>query len=1164
MKNAYLIFSFFLLLTNSAMAQDTTWVQTFTFDSITTRRADFNFPVELNTTRFEKVLMYYKLKCSPLTTWDQYNCGEWDYLTYTRVFDHTGNFDSVVKNGSKYLANCSAPPVVSYTPMPSTETDIYQRNEFFRSGSVLPPLLLNTSNSTANFPFNTQKTGGRFQMLLSANELLNAGVVAGDIQSLFLYLNALGSNGELMHPTISIKATTDTDLLSFHASAGFTLVYNASHGVNANFPSLVVGLNNLLFFQTFPWNGTDNLIVEFSFENDFPASTSLNFQTETISNNTALSFEGKNGVAQFSGTNYAISELSDLVIGNELTVEFWSKGNMTAGTNTTILEAWDTLNNRILNIHMPWSNNNIYFDAGVSNGYDRINKVMSPGEMDNNWNHWAFVKKQSTGEMFIYKNGQLWHSGTNLNRSVGYVSRLVIGASADQSIKWKGKMDEFRIYNSALSQATIQANYKNRITASHPNWNNLLAYYDFDEVNYAVDRSSNDHKLMFSQASSLVNGSMIQTDELPLAGTMQATKRPQIAFGQGLIAGVQTTYLQNQLKRKEPIVVFEQAAVNRHFEIVNSSIGVPAGSINTFDPQGNVLTSLPFNVTTNLVNDTITCYNAPYEIVKDVEIARYITPYGIQFDLGPNGFSWIYDVTDYQHYLKNTVDLAAHNTQELLDLRFAFIEGIPPRDLHKREPIWSDFRSYNFANMSTDVVLAPKLIGLSDSSSMFKIKTRMTGHGQVGNGACCEWVPNDHELRINGVSRFNWNIWQTTECGDNPNISQGGTWPYAREGWCPGDRVKEREFELTPYVNPGDSVLIDYSITPVPAGDPGQAGGNYIAAYDLISYSAPNHQVDAAIADILNPNKWEYYRKFNPTCSNPRVILKNTGAQTLTSCKIRCWVTYGVEISYDWTGSLGFLEEELVEIPVTYQDFWTDYDTMKTFTAYVCNVNGGSGNDEYNQNSVKQTKFTAPETINGPFFVWLTTNNKAVENKYRLMDASGNILFERNNLSNTTQYKDTFDLAPGCYSIIIEDTDNDGLSFWYSSQVEGETTGQMRLRYVGGSYIEMFPGDFGSYHRFDFSVGFTVGIDENKLDHEIAIFPNPARDEAIIEISGFVNNDAQLAIYDIMGRPVYSEKMNASAYFAESHVDLSALNKGTYIVKIITNQRVYTKELVKQ
>ena len=572
----------------------------------------------------------------------------------------------------------------------------------------------------------------------------------------------------------------------------------------------------------------------------------------------------------------------------------------------------------------------------------------------------------------------------------------------------------------------------------------------------------------------------------------------------------------------------------------------------------------PYSTSTQLINDTITYFNTPYEIIKDVEIARYITPYGIQFDLGPNGFAWIYDVTDYQDYLRNTVDLAAHNTQELLDLRFAFIEGIPPRDLHKREPIWSDFRSYNFGNMANDVVLPATNVVLSDTSEMFKIKTRMSGHGQVGDYACCEWVNNNHQINVNGVPRFQWNIWQDTECGENPNIGQGGTWPYAREGWCPGDLVKEHEFELTPFVSPGDTVSLDYVINQVPTTDPGQGGGNYIAAYDLISYSNPNFQNDAAIKDVLNPNNYEYYSKYNPTCSNPRVILKNTGQMPLTSCKIVCWITYGDNIEFNWTGNLNFLEETVVEIPVTNNSWWTDLDSNMTFTAYVRDVNGNFGNDEYQYNSVKTTKFDAPERIDGAFFIWLTTNNKASENNYRMIDNAGNIIFERNNLTNQTQYKDTFDLAPGCYSIIIEDTDDDGLSFWYSAQVEGETAGTMRLRKVGGTYIEFFPGDFGSYHRYDFSVGFELGIDETDLEHKIAIFPNPTNGMTTIEVNGAVNEQASIEIYDLMGRKIYSEEMNASQYFAESFIDLSAVNSGTYIVKIITNQRVYTKELIKQ
>ena len=1145
-----------LILTVQLNAQDTTWVQTFTFDSIVTRRSNFVFPPELNDKRLEKVLMYYKLKCSPLTTWDQYDCGEWDYLTYTRVFDHTGVFDSVQVNGNQFLANHNASSSIVYNAFPYNQADTYAREEKNRSGASLTSTALGSVNGSSALPFDVSKRGGRYQLLMTAAELSAAGIVPGAIQSLDLQLASFLSSGELKYPRIAMKSTTDATLTAFH-STGFTEVYNAAHWSGGSRPELTNGTNQFLFYQPFTWNGTDNIIIEFYFENSLSPANSLNFSSTTGGPQTALSYDQRNGYIKFDGTNHSLLELSDFDMGNDMTITFWSKGTGSAGTNTSILEAYDTLGNRVINIHMPWSDNNMYFDAGQGSGYDRIFKAMSTTEIDNAWNHWAFVKKQGTGEMFIYKNGVLWHSGTNKNLPVGYVHRFVLGANKDYGNKWKGKVDEFQVYDVALTPATIQSWFTKQPDSSHPNWSDLLVYYDFDEVAYAADKSQNDFLLMPSQQG------MIQFDELPLAGVEETTVRPLISLGQGTVSGAMQSTWEEEKRLKEPTVIFEYQPVNRHFEISNASVGVLSGDEVTYGTTGNVLSQTPFTGNTSISNQTITYYQQPYELVNDVEIARYITPYGIQFDLGPNGFTWIYDVTDYQMYLKDTVDLAAHNTQELIDLKFAFIEGIPPRDVHKREPIWSDFRSYNYANMANDVDLQPIQVPLSDTSGMFKIKTRLSGHGQVGNGACCEWAPKDHQIKVDGVSRFNWNIWQTTECGDNPNISQGGTWPYAREGWCPGDLVRENEFDLTPFVTPGDTALIDYAISPVPANDPGQAGGNYIVAMDLISYSAPNFQHDAAVVDILNPSDWEYYSKWNPTCSNPRVIIQNTGAQPLTKCTIRCWISYGDWMEYEWTGNLGFLEKEIVEVPVTNLNWWNDYHGTHTFYAQVTNVGGYPDLDEYQPNNLKQSKFTAPETINGPFFVWFITNNKANENSYKLIDASGTTLFERATLTNNTTYKDTFDLNPGCYSLIVEDTDQDGMGFWYSSQVEGETAGQFRVRLVGGNYVEIFPGDFGRYHRYDFSVGFTVGTEELQLSHQIELFPNPTNGQVYIELNGNVNGEAKLEVVDLMGRTVYSESMTALETYAEAKPDLSFLQSGRYIVKIICKDQVYTKDLIK-
>ena len=1150
----YLLFALLFVSNTYIFAQDTTWVQTFTFDSITTRRANFQFPASLDTTRFEKVQMHYKLKCSPLTTWDQYNCGEWDYLTYTRVFDHTGQFDSVATNGMQFLANFTSPAQLDYKPLPYQDADQYQTQEFSRDGSGLSYQSINSFGGLSAIPFQTDQQGSKYQFVVLASELIAAGIQPGAIRSLRLNTP---TGGHLAHLTIRIAPTQAATLSQFLAP-NFTEVYRASHAPGMAQMPLSVGWNNFVFYEDFIWDGLSNLLIEFNVSNDFPTQTAIDFEMDANTEPMAVSYGTRNGQLELSGNNYTMSSFANEEIGDQFTIEFWAKGNGNLAQNTTFMEALDTAGRRVFNIHMPWSNNNIYFDAGDETGYDRINQAASSAEIDGQWNHWAFVKDQSTGQMFIYKNGQLWLSGNNKNREIGYFHRLIIGASGNQALTWKGSLDELRIFKSALSAATIAANYLQKIDPTHPNWSSLILYHDFDNLSYARDLSPNAHVLMPSEAA------MITSNTAHFVGQIIHNQRPLLEFGQGNMALNVTTHLVNEFKLKEPVVIFEQVPLHHHFELVNTFIGVQAGNTNTYDLNGQLTGSAPILTTQTLQNQSQTVYNPPFEIIRDVEIARYITPYGIQFDLGPNGFTWIYDVTDYQQYLHGLVDLAAHNTQELLDLKFAFIKGIPPRDVVKREPIWSDFKSYNFGQMAADAVLQAKPVVLSDSADMFKIKTRMTGHGQVGDYACCEWVNNSHQIKVDGVPRFNWSIWDAMICGDNPNIGQGGTWPYAREGWCPGDMVKEFEFELTPYVTPGDTVTLDYVVNAVPTNDPGQAGGNYIAAYDLISYTEPNFQNDAAIVDVLNPNNYEYYSKWNPTCQNPRIVIKNTGAQALTSCRIFCWLDYGANLVFDWTGNLGFLEQTVVEIPVTDMNWWYEQDSSYTFTAWIADVNGNIGPDEYNLNSLKTVKYDAPERIDGPFFIWLTTNNKASENSYQLLDHAGTVLFERSNLQNTTQYKDTFDLAPGCYSIIIEDTDHDGLAFWYSAQVEGETSGQMRLRKVGGSYIEFFPGDFGHYHRYDFTVGFTLDIPEHDMASEISIYPNPGAGLTTVELSGPINGSASLKLLDLTGRILYREDMNATAHFAESFIDMRSYPSGTYLFQIETGSGTYSQKYIRQ
>lgn len=1143
-----LLSTVFGLLSLSSFAQDTTWVQTYTFDTIETRRANFQFPASLDTKRFEKVLMYYKLKCSPLTTWDNYNCGEWDYLAYTRIFDHTGVFDSIRVNGPHYRVNTLSPVSYAYANAPYYDQrwkQIQKRTPF--TPTVYP---ISGSGSTPLTLVNANGNGKTLQWIIPASELATSGVVAGDIQG--MQLNLLNALSSLQGVKIRIKSTSATSL-SVLETTGFTTVYDN------NWNGLTNGSNTINFSAPFTYDGTSSLIIEVSFADARQGLTQVDMDMITAATATnTLSFDNSNGVFTANGTNYAEINLNSVNLGGDVTIAFWAKGNGNSGVATSIFEAVDSVNNRILNLHMPWSDNTFYWDAGAAGGnYDRISKAALATDIDNVWHHWAFVKKSSTGEMFIFRDGVQWHSGTNKTLPVGVVSRFILGANQSLGGNWKGSIDEFSVWSTALNVATISAWKDKKINNTHPNYSDLEVYYDFDGQLAMVDRSGHNRLGMCSDLT------MVQTNQPIITGIESINGMPEAA----MIQGVMTPAIPDSVLvavAPTPSVVFEYQTAPHAFHIINNMLTYASGTIDTLNSAGTTIASGPSTIDQTLTNDTISYYKTPFELVNDVEIGRYITPYGIGFDLGPNGFTWIYDVTDYQKYLHGTVDLGAHNTQELLDLKFAFIEGIPPRDVHNVEPVWNNWTSYNYADMANDVVLQEKAVILSDTSQNFKLRSRLTGHGHFGSVNCCEWKNNQHRILVDGVERFAWNIWRENECGENPNIAQGGTWPYAREGWCPGDMVTDFDHELTPYVSSGDTVLLDYDIEDVPVNDQAQGGGNYVTAIDLVSYSAPNFQHDAAILDVLNPNSYEYYSKWNPTCSNPRVILQNNGALPLTSCKIRIWVTYGNFIDYNWTGNIGFLQKEIVEIPITNQNFWFGANPASGFYARVIEISGSNTLDEYHQNDEFKTKYTAPEVINGPFFVWMTTNNKASENQWRLVDQNNNIIFQRTNLANTTEYKDTFDLASGCYSLILEDSDDDGIGFWYSAQVEGETTGGFRVRKVGGSMMEIFPADFGSYHRYDFSVGFALDLNEEVKNNELLVFPNPSADKIRVELVGNVGNNAKIEVVDMNGRVVKHQAVNNNNQTYAADFQVNDLQSGYYLVRVSGDNGSETTPFVKQ
>ncbi|KPA12654.1 hypothetical protein MHK_007147 [Candidatus Magnetomorum sp. HK-1] len=184
----------------------------------------------------------------------------------------------------------------------------------------------------------------------------------------------------------------------------------------------------------------------------------------------ALNFPGDvNAYVDVSNTDYS-------QITENLTVEFWCFGdnNLNGQSTTDILRFSNNLSQAIIGINLPW-NGVVYFDAPFN--LNRLEKpVPQADEYKYHWIHWAFVKKASTGEMKIYKNGILWESkeGMTLPIPTADITSFKIGSG------YSGRIDELRIWSTARTEHQIKNNYKTILSG---NEQGLVSYYNFDLIN---------------------------------------------------------------------------------------------------------------------------------------------------------------------------------------------------------------------------------------------------------------------------------------------------------------------------------------------------------------------------------------------------------------------------------------------------------------------------------------------------------------------------------------------------------------------------------------------------------------------------------------------------------------------------------------------------------
>lgn len=1096
---------------------DTTVVQTIDYETPvlpgwnSPRAGKYKFPSADKT--WSKILMYHKLKCDPNQT---PKCGEWDYLTHTVIKEYTGVMDSILYTQSTFQINRKTVEEFKalYSPAYSFEPVL----QLYNDASIGNWKQINSGTATSSYPFSSatnNESNVKSQYIYTKEELLAAGLAAGNIAGMQLYIAESGSG--LKNLSIAIGQTELTEVPeNTFVNDELSTVYNRTTSF------FNTGWKPFLFSEAYNWDGNSNLIISIAYDRQF-SDTPTKVKCESISNK-GLVNDSKDTYGDFGQDLVDVPANVFDNITNEITISFWAKGGEKNPKRGTILKGINTSNQRKINIHLPWENGMIYFDCGANegeDGYDRIEFEGDPNLYKGKWTHWVFTKNSANGVMRVFVNGELRKTGTAKKRSIENITQFYLGCtSSGKGEFYDGGINDFRIYNKYVSPEEAEELYS---TSDVPDSfvPNTILDYSFDDFTdtHVVDNSS-------SEANGLLIGKpqIVPKKAKEKHFAIADNTRPLIQFSNDnfdnnavtQVASVDTTMQDvNMLHRFEngenPGVPYDTSYIYQEYYTY------------VFDNDGVAIDSTLVPADETLVKEEFTYYGKPFEVTRDWEIGRFITPYGNGLDL-QEGWTWIYDVTDFAHLLHDSVYLKAGNFQELLDLKFIMIEGTPPRDVLKVTPLWNG--NYQLSEFAEKV--PAKTIALHEETESCRLKLTTTGHGFGQGNNCAEFCHNLHSVKVNGAKEFEWDIIQ--ECGDNHLYPQGGTWVYDRAGWCPGLEGNTRNFELTEYLGSRQELELDYDCQYDPHG-------NYVVQTYLVEYGEHNFSYDVAVKDVLNPNNVTRYDRFNPNCGAPRFIFTNYGSETITSMTVKYKVDGFDEKEYMWIGEVNSNEEELITLPaLPYEETLINGQFHITLEAPNGNVDENTINNHY------KTFFKATPSLSNKIVVEVKANKRPYENNYYILNSAGDIVLERDDLEYNAIYKDTLTLSKDCYYFYIEDTGNDGL-YWWANTAQG--SGYIKFKTLDGETIYNPTGDFGKYCSFSFIGGFPVNTHEFGMNKEVVISPNPSENYIRVYTPYNFSLTSNYMIINEVGQTIKSGEISRG-----NRIDTSLLPQGSYILQI--------------
>lgn len=489
-------------------------------------------------------------------------------------------------------------------------------------------------------------------------------------------------------------------------------------------------------------------------------------------------------------------------------------------------------------------------------------------------------------------------------------------------------------------------------------------------------------------------------------------------------------------------------------------------------PETTTVENLSLEVSLSNLNPSEKFIQSPVriEMVREIngkverfEIARFFLPWlDKKTDIKP---TFVFDISDYSLLFQQDANIyiESDNTGESLELKlhFKWKLGQSPAKANRIISLWrSDIKGYLYSSKKKSInqQIESKTIAVSEDIKYALLKIYLSGRGlenQIPSEADCSKF---YFLNINGKAIAKRPIWRD-DCGLNSLFPQSGSWTYSRANWCPGQAL--RIYDHFILLGADTTLHIDLQLQEAAKENP--LLQNYMLSANLILFEKAQHKNDAAIVEILAPNKSMEHNRYNPICGSPVIRVKNTGSDTLRSVLIEYGLDDKNDNRYRWRGELAFMEEEIVYLPPLNWYFYDQKNKPREFCVSVDKVN--SKQDEYEGNNQLSTILNLAPVYPNRISIQFSAHQAAADNILELVDDMGIPFFEAADFVNDSVYTFDLNLLPGCYEFIVYDKAGDGIYF------SDEKTGSLKIiNTQTKEELKYFEPNFGAEIRQQFMI----------------------------------------------------------------------------------------------